>query len=464
MFNFRKLLLLTLFCLISNNCLALQWKLICDIDDYRAAQTNFNVREFFPKRQEYIFNNDKLEVTQTIFNQKITNKIYAGEYKNKFINDNKSQKGIHWDTKVIKNNEELIYTHFFFGKTGQFQIGVKSSQRIIGPVFGRCGTEKVSSNISNIQNCKGNNINKWSNCYTEYKANLGVYKGTFLKGMAHGKGTFEYNDGGVYEGDFVENKMHGYGTMTYPNGTKYIGSFINDKFGGNGKIVLQNGNMYEGNFVNGYFEGLGTFQWTSGNKYIGDFKRGARTGEGKIFFKNGASYFGSFKNNKFNGYGTYTWPDGTTYQGEHKDGKGEGFGTFQYSLKSKFPGDKYIGNVKNDKFHGFGKYTYGNGKIEEGMWETGNFTKKIKKNNIDEANKLPNKINKSPLGKEVGSGFYVSKFRHIVTNQHVVNQCKKITVGESVNSQIPANLIATDKRHDLALLQTISLLYCKQSP
>ena len=56
--------------------------------------------------------------------------------------------------------------------------------------------------------------NKWSNCYTEYKANLGVYKGTFLKGMAHGKGTFEYNDGGVYEGDFVENKMHGYGTMT----------------------------------------------------------------------------------------------------------------------------------------------------------------------------------------------------------------------------------------------------------
>jgi len=58
---------------------------------------------------------------------------------------------------------------------------------------------------------------------------------------------------------------------------------------------------------------------------------------------------------------------------------------------------------------------------------------------------------------EIGSGFYVSKFRHIVTNQHVVNQCRKITVGDSMSSQIPADLIASDKRNDLAILQTISM-------
>ena len=45
---------------------------------------------------------------------------------------------------------------------------------------------------------------------------------------------------------------------------------------------------------------------------------------------------------------------------------------------------------------------------------------------------------------EIGSGFYVSKFRHIVTNQHVVNKCKKITVGENMSAQIPADLIASD--------------------
>ena len=58
---------------------------------------------------------------------------------------------------------------------------------------------------------------------------------------------------------------------------------------------------------------------------------------------------------------------------------------------------------------------------------------------------------------EIGSGFYVSKFRHIVTNQHVVNKCKKITVGDSISKQIPATLIASDKRNDLAILQTISM-------
>ena len=58
---------------------------------------------------------------------------------------------------------------------------------------------------------------------------------------------------------------------------------------------------------------------------------------------------------------------------------------------------------------------------------------------------------------EIGSGFYVSKFRHVVTNQHVVNECKKITVGDSINTQIPADLIASDKKNDLAILQTVSM-------
>ena len=61
------------------------------------------------------------------------------------------------------------------------------------------------------------------------------------------------------------------------------------------------------------------------------------------------------------------------------------------------------------------------------------------------------------VSKEIGSGFYVSKFRHIITNQHVVNQCKKITVGDSISKQIPATLVASDKRNDLAILQTISM-------
>ena len=41
---------------------------------------------------------------------------------------------------------------------------------------------------------------------------------------------------------------------------------------------------------------------------------------------------------------------------------------------------------------------------------------------------------------EIGSGFYVSRFRHIITNQHVINKCKNITVGDSMSTQIPVDL------------------------
>ena len=38
-----------------------------------------------------------------------------------------------------------------------------------------------------------------------------------------------------------------------------------------------------------------------------------------------------------------------------------------------------------------------------------------------------------------------------------MNKCNKITVGDSMSTQIPAELIASDKRNDLAIIQTVSM-------
>jgi len=56
-----------------------------------------------------------------------------------------------------------------------------------------------------------------------------------------------------------------------------------------------------------------------------------------------------------------------------------------------------------------------------------------------------------------GSGFFVSKMGHVITNAHVVQNCKKITIGDNANKQVPAELINTDKSNDLALLKLSSL-------
>ena len=50
-----------------------------------------------------------------------------------------------------------------------------------------------------------------------------------------------------------------------------------------------------------------------------------------------------------------------------------------------------------------------------------------------------------------GTGFFVSKDGHIITNNHVVQNCRSIEVLGAVNS--PATLIARDAQKDLAILK-----------
>jgi S1-C subfamily serine protease len=56
-----------------------------------------------------------------------------------------------------------------------------------------------------------------------------------------------------------------------------------------------------------------------------------------------------------------------------------------------------------------------------------------------------------------GSGFFVSKSGHVITNQHVVADCKKVTVGDKVDKQVQADVLEKDARNDLALLKISSL-------
>jgi len=56
----------------------------------------------------------------------------------------------------------------------------------------------------------------------------------------------------------------------------------------------------------------------------------------------------------------YIWENGTKYLGEWKDGKKHGQGRFTYG-KGKWEGDKYEGKWKNDRWHGQGAYSYPDG-------------------------------------------------------------------------------------------------------
>jgi len=66
----------------------------------------------------------------------------------------------------------------------------------------------------------------------------------------------------------------------------------------------------------------------------------------------GAKYVGEFKDNKYHGKGTYAFASGDNFDGSYKDGKRNGQGTYNHTS-----GDKYTGEFRDGKEHGQGTYT-----------------------------------------------------------------------------------------------------------
>lgn len=67
----------------------------------------------------------------------------------------------------------------------------------------------------------------------------------------------------------------------------------------------------------------------------------------------------------------------------------------------------------------------------------------------------PASVNPEPprVSSSTGSGFFVSKDGHIVTNAHVVNDCTTISVRPDGATVVPAQLLARDPVNDLAVLK-----------
>ena len=73
-----------------------------------------------------------------------------------------------------------------------------------------------------------------------------------------------------------------------------------------------------------------------------------------------------------NGYGTYTWPSGGKYVGEWKDGKRNGLGKYYASQNDKGNDWIYIGEWKDNDRSGYGvifNYYGSDTPFPQGLWE-----------------------------------------------------------------------------------------------
>ena len=77
---------------------------------------------------------------------------------------------------------------------------------------------------------------------------------------------------------------------------------------------------------------------------------------GTYTFPDGAKYVGEWRDDKYHGQGTYTYPNGQKYVGEYKDDKKNGQGTYTFP-----DGEKYVGEFRNNNYNGQGTLTLPDG-------------------------------------------------------------------------------------------------------
>lgn len=73
-------------------------------------------------------------------------------------------------------------------------------------------------------------------------------------------------------------------------------------------------------------------------------------------FRDGRKYVGEWRDNKYHGQGALTSPNGVKYVGEHRDGLPNGRGTWTFPN-----GSTYVGEHRDGKFHGQGIQTWSDG-------------------------------------------------------------------------------------------------------
>jgi hypothetical protein len=289
-------------------------------------------------------------------------------------------------------------------------------------------TQKRNATKSPLPACPTSGY--FHNCYGSYTWDDGSqYVGEYKNDKRHGQGTLTWIDGNKYEGEWQNDKRHGQGTYTYVYGDKYVGEFKNDKRNGNG-----------------------TYTYSNGDKYVGEYKDSNRHGQGTYTFADGKKEVGEWQNSKLNGYAIQYNADGSIDQeGIFKEGK------FLYAQKGQNTKDRCDGDpalctiVQLCTKASF----YINGQKE---WKTDYKSEKYvieaKKNGVSCG--VKSEIAKPSMNEILpaasGSGFFITKNGHVITNEHVVEGCQEVKVHHDgrVHKSI---ILSSDKSNDLALIK-----------
>ncbi|OQR81382.1 hypothetical protein THRCLA_11784 [Thraustotheca clavata] len=213
------------------------------------------------------------------------------------------------------------------------------------------------------------------------------FSGEWFDGLFHGIGNLKYSNGEVYSGGFIKGQRHGQGTLITDD-EEYDGEWQNDKRHGFGSLYsIKSKETKEGTWkCNKMAQGKSntwSILYANGDKFNGEIQQGRPWGNGTCRYANGSVYTGEWVDGLRQGRGLFVDNDGTTFDGEWRNSQ-----PCKESIYVEIPltdptkrtsdkntivydnGDIYVGEMRQGKRHGRGKYTSKNSKHSyEGEWD-----------------------------------------------------------------------------------------------
>ncbi|KAH9256826.1 hypothetical protein BASA81_004929 [Batrachochytrium salamandrivorans] len=188
-----------------------------------------------------------------------------------------------------------------------------------------------------------------------------TYLGELMDGVPNGLGVYTSKlSGDVVEAEFVLGRIHGQGSLQRSNGDFFAGRFESDRMVSGTYLYANGGGVavrYRGTFKDNIPHGTGALEFTNGDAYEGEFWMGAATGTGRYVSAAGDITAGVFsKGRPVKGTRVFA-KTGHRFVGEFGSTGGEFTGQGKLEFAN---GDGYVGHFVQGKFHGQGRYSFGN--------------------------------------------------------------------------------------------------------
>jgi len=178
---------------------------------------------------------------------------------------------------------------------------------------------------------------------------------------------------GRYLGEMVGGKLAGEGRLFLREEKtekfhEYIGRFADGKPEGKGYLKTAAGDRFIGELIDGVSHGKGTLLTTKGWLIRGEIKDDQGVGTLLVEYstEDGEKYFGQMENEKRHGFGTLKNSNGDFYAGSFAEGLPSGPGIYKGAV-----GDRYTGDFLNGKANGFGTGVDAEGNVVQGRFVNG---------------------------------------------------------------------------------------------